>query len=146
MLQSLGHRIVCDGKYVNDSGTLVPCGVELHPGTIAQISKDGVLGHHCEFCHDPQKTVALAKRLDVSSQELREMTAKDRSAALAAADKREADQLAAQKRKQELDAAISGLKPDADGKWPVGKELFESKKEAVEFLTGKAKNGGWPPK
>lgn len=143
---SEGHKIICDGKYTDEAGELVPCGKTLHSGTVAQINKIGILGHHCEFCHDPSKTAALCERLDVTEEELRKMSEEERKRAIIDADKKDGEAAAAAKRKQERDAAVAALKPNEEGKWPVGSELFETKKDAIDFLNGKAKNGGWPPK
>lgn len=148
---NLGHQIVCDGKYKGEDGSAALCGAELHPGTQAVINKVGIMGHFCELCYDPAKAEALAKRLDMTMAELHETAPADLRKQIADLEKKEADQRAAdaekQRRQVELANKVQALKPDDDGKWPVEgvKEPFDSKKDAVDFLTKKSKNGGWPP-
>lgn len=89
---SQGHKIICDGKFRDKPGDqFTTCGVELHPDARLIINKVGVLGHHCEFCHDPGRTVAAAVALGIPESTLREKYS------LASAEKAVADKIAADK-------------------------------------------------
>ena len=103
MRQTGEHTIICDGKY-HDGEEVIPCEKELHPGTHAVINKVGVLGHHCDFCHDPLKTQQLAKDLGYSEDEFRGRFHTFASAEKALTAKKEAEAQAAE------DAANQGEK------------------------------------
>jgi len=71
MRKNLGSEIVCDGKFLED-GELVICGRVLAPQHRSLPNKVGVLGHHCDYCHDPAQAEALAAQLGVSQSVMRE--------------------------------------------------------------------------
>jgi serine phosphatase RsbU (regulator of sigma subunit) len=151
-IHQMGHRVICDGKFKDEAGEFQPCGAELHPNTRAVINKAGVMGHHCELCYDPEKTAATARRLNLTEEaQLRELSVAERSKLVADMDAKEAADRAVEAEKQQrqvkLANQIQALKANADGEWPVEgvKEPFSTRKEAVDFLTKKSKNGGWPP-
>lgn len=127
-----GTAILCDGSYL-DSGSdeRLSCCEELHPSHNAIINKIGVLGHHCSFCHDPEKTDSVAKTLGLSQEELR-----DRYKSLPAAEKAAAEKLAKEKAK--------AAKPNGNGN---GKPQPTVKPEPADPATsGEAgTDPDWPP-
>lgn len=68
----LGSKIVCDGHYIDSDGKRVHCERELPAGTHAIVNRVGVMGHHCEMCHDPERTKAIAAGLGISTEEMYE--------------------------------------------------------------------------
>lgn len=72
MRTSQAHKVICDGKFTVGN-KIVMCNAELHPETKAVINRNGILGHHCDFCHDPARTALLATKLGKTEPQLRKM-------------------------------------------------------------------------